>query len=150
MSRDQDGPVRSILNQATGGMASGILDANHGSASHDGKAMESSVKVASKDRIVLGITSLNKDNHIVVHIENLNGVHSNAGRFDRAKRVVSTVISNKANAKVSSLRSDLDRIAMDLVQEDDGASNLGDVPEAVVQWSDNVTYDSQIRDYMLA
>ncbi|KAK8627901.1 hypothetical protein V6N13_135498 [Hibiscus sabdariffa] len=131
MLREQDGPVGSILNQVAGGMASGILNANHGSA----LAPEHSVKVASKDRIVPGTTTLNKEYHNVFCFENTDDVHSKTRRFNHAKQVGSTISSSKGGAKG---------------QEDDGAKVLGDASEAVVQWSDEVTYDSQIRDDMLA
>ncbi|KAK9020721.1 hypothetical protein V6N11_010738 [Hibiscus sabdariffa] len=198
MLREQDGPVGSILNQAAGGMASGILNANHGInkgdtrrelsisdlphvTSHDGNAKEQSVKVASKDKIVSGTTTLNKEFHTVVRFENTDDVHSKTGRMNHVKHVGSTISSSKGGAKgslrvstvqkvsskgrkkdnkavvpvtvsdrMSSLRTDLNRVAMDIGQEDDGATVLGDASEAVVQWSDNVTYDSQIRDDMLA
>ncbi|KAL4341700.1 hypothetical protein GQ457_08G018670 [Hibiscus cannabinus] len=201
MLREQDGPVGSILNQAAGGMVSGILNAIHGSAlapdgpskqkegevlrqittdsvnkgdtrgelsisdlphvtSHDGNAKEHSVKVASKDRIVSGTTTLNKEFHTVVGstISSSKGGAkgslrvftvqkvSSKGRKKDNKAVVPVTVSDR----MSYFRTDLNRVAMDIGQEDDGATVLGDASEAVVQWSDNVTYDSQIRDDMLA
>ncbi|KAK8993935.1 hypothetical protein V6N11_008147 [Hibiscus sabdariffa] len=221
LTREQESPMGSLLNQAAGGMASRILDTTHGSAlapastskqknsgvlqqittesvieggtrgklrvsdlphvnSHNRKAQEQSVIVASKDRIVPGTTSLNKEYHTVVRVENTDGVHSKVGRFNHAKQVVSTVSSSKGGAKgsyrvstiqkvssrgrkkdnkamvsvtvsdrLSSLHADLNQVVMDTGKEDDGAADLGDALEAAVQWSDNATYDSQIRDAML-
>ncbi|KAK8665642.1 hypothetical protein V6N13_005805 [Hibiscus sabdariffa] len=200
LTRKHESPVDSLLNQAAGGMASGILDATHGSAlapastskqknsgvlqqittksvieggtrgelrvsdlphvnSHDRKAQEQSVIVASKDRIVSSTTSLNKEYHTVavstvssskggakgsLRVSTVQKV-SSRGRKKDNKAMVLMVVSYR----LSSLRADLNQVVMDTGKEDDGAADLGDAPEAAVQWSDNATYDSQIRDAML-
>ncbi|KAK8600843.1 hypothetical protein V6N13_059419 [Hibiscus sabdariffa] len=104
----------------------------------DEKAHEQLVKVASKDKIVPGTTSLNKEYHTVVRVENTDGVHSKTRRFNHAKQVVSTVSSSKGGAKGSLRVSTVQKVSSKGRKKD----NKIMVPVTV---SDRI---SSLRDYL--
>ncbi|KAK8489742.1 hypothetical protein V6N13_046950 [Hibiscus sabdariffa] len=156
-------------------MASGILDATHGSALAPASTSkqknsgvlqqittESVIEGGTRGELhVFDLPHVNshdrKAQGVVSTVSSLKGGAKGSLRVSTVKKVSSrgrkkdnkAMVPVTVSDRLSSLRPDLNQVVMDTGKEDNGAAALGDAPEAAVQWSNNDTYDSQIRDAML-
>ncbi|KAK8539446.1 hypothetical protein V6N12_043072 [Hibiscus sabdariffa] len=136
-SSDQTAPAGMLLNQAHGGVASGVLDGSHG-----------------RDTVVQVPTSLNMENHVAVHIDNkkagskLSTLPARGQKIPKKDTILKggqhMVVANR----VTSLLADLDSSKVEASGPFGATDNFDGSSNSLVQWWDNVSYENQISDGM--
>ncbi|KAK8612994.1 hypothetical protein V6N13_104317 [Hibiscus sabdariffa] len=140
-SSDQTAPAGMLLNQAHGGVASGVLDGSHGR----------SLAQAESSKHIYDIvpTSLNMENHVAVHIDNKKAGSKLSTLPARGQKIPKKDTILKGGSKgVVKFKADLDSSKVEASGPFGATDNFDGSSNSLVQWWDNVSYENQISDGM--